>query len=184
MKHFKNRTKKLLWHHLYKIITKEKIAFDLITVNQICDDANLHRTTFYKHFKDKYALLEFGYDLLAFERQQFTASKRLLEPFSISEQLEQSHYYHTAFELATTTPYLQQFFQKNMRKTIEADLYEFGVFPENIPENLIVSHISSTLSTLDYYWRTEANNLTASKIDTLFNQLISPYFPNDLALTK
>lgn len=71
-----------------------------------------------------------------------------------------------------------------MRKTIEADLYEFGIFPENIPENLIVSHISSTLSTLDYYWRTEANNLTVSKIDTLFNQLIGPYFPNDLTLTK
>ena len=36
----------------------EQQLFQTITVNQICDNALVHRTTFYKHFYDKYDLLK------------------------------------------------------------------------------------------------------------------------------
>jgi AcrR family transcriptional regulator len=46
-------------------------AFEEITVRDICKRAMVHRTTFYKHFDDKYALLERGmrqmYDALVAE---------------------------------------------------------------------------------------------------------------------
>ncbi|MGG4142670.1 TetR/AcrR family transcriptional regulator [Paenibacillus algorifonticola] len=49
------RTHKLLYNALLSLM--EKQSFEAITVQQICDLAMVHRTTFYSHFNDKYDLL-------------------------------------------------------------------------------------------------------------------------------
>lgn len=51
------RTKKLLNESLIMIMQKK--PFEKITVKDICDDAMVHRTTFYMHFEDKYDLLRY-----------------------------------------------------------------------------------------------------------------------------
>lgn len=60
------RTHKLLWEALMALLAER--AFETITVKDICDRAMVHRTTFYKHYEDKYALLSQGmrqmYDVL------------------------------------------------------------------------------------------------------------------------
>jgi AcrR family transcriptional regulator len=52
------RTRKLLWDALMAEMSVR--AFEEITVTDICERAMVHRTTFYKHYEDKYALLEQG----------------------------------------------------------------------------------------------------------------------------
>lgn len=52
------RTHKLLWEALLAELSER--AFEEITVTDICERAMVHRTTFYKHYADKYALLEQG----------------------------------------------------------------------------------------------------------------------------
>jgi AcrR family transcriptional regulator len=52
------RTHKLLWEALLVLI-KQK-GFETVTVQEICDQAMVHRTTFYKHYEDKYDLLRRG----------------------------------------------------------------------------------------------------------------------------
>lgn len=52
------RTHKLLWEALMAELSGR--AFEEITVTDICERAMVHRTTFYKHYEDKYALLEQG----------------------------------------------------------------------------------------------------------------------------
>ena len=52
------RTHKLLWEALMAELSER--AFEEITVTDICERAMVHRTTFYKHYEDKYALLEQG----------------------------------------------------------------------------------------------------------------------------
>ncbi|SRR6266702_3697121 len=52
------RTHKLLWEALIAELSER--AFEEITVKDICERAMVHRTTFYKHYEDKYALLEQG----------------------------------------------------------------------------------------------------------------------------
>src|SRR5260370_1213134 len=63
------RTHKLLWEALMAELSER--AFEEITVTDICERAMVHRTTFYKHYEDKYALLEQGmrqmYDALLAE---------------------------------------------------------------------------------------------------------------------
>ncbi|HEY7834158.1 MAG TPA: TetR/AcrR family transcriptional regulator C-terminal domain-containing protein [Ktedonobacterales bacterium] len=52
------RTHKLLWEALLAELSER--PFEDITVKDICERAMVHRTTFYKHYEDKYALLEQG----------------------------------------------------------------------------------------------------------------------------
>src|SRR5262245_66001447 len=52
------RTRKLLWDALMAEMSAR--AFEEITVSDSCERAMVHRTTFYKHYEDKYALLEQG----------------------------------------------------------------------------------------------------------------------------
>jgi AcrR family transcriptional regulator len=52
------RTHKLLWEALMAELSER--PFEAITVKDICERAMVHRTTFYKHYEDKYALLERG----------------------------------------------------------------------------------------------------------------------------
>ena len=52
------RTHKLLWEALMAELAER--PFTEITVQDICERAMVHRTTFYKHYEDKYDLLEQG----------------------------------------------------------------------------------------------------------------------------
>jgi AcrR family transcriptional regulator len=52
------RTHKLLWAALLEELAERPFAE--ISVKDICERAMVHRTTFYKHYTDKYALLEHG----------------------------------------------------------------------------------------------------------------------------
>jgi AcrR family transcriptional regulator len=70
------RTHKLLWEALMAELSER--AFEEITVKDICERAMVHRTTFYKHYEDKYALLEQGmrqmYDALVAEEEHMPPS--------------------------------------------------------------------------------------------------------------
>lgn len=50
------RTHKLLFDALIFLLSEKN--FDNISITDICDKAMIHRTTFYKHFEDKYHLLD------------------------------------------------------------------------------------------------------------------------------
>ncbi|HLW02577.1 MAG TPA: TetR/AcrR family transcriptional regulator [Ktedonobacterales bacterium] len=50
------RTHKLLWEALLSLMAEQD--FETISVKDICERAMVHRTTFYKHYQDKYDLLE------------------------------------------------------------------------------------------------------------------------------
>ena len=50
-------TYKLLSESLLDLLSENK--FEDISVTDICEKAMIHRTTFYKHFEDKYQLLKF-----------------------------------------------------------------------------------------------------------------------------
>ena len=52
------RTHKLLWEALMTELSEH--PFEEITVWEVCERAMVHRSTFYKHYADKYALLEQG----------------------------------------------------------------------------------------------------------------------------
>lgn len=75
------RTRKLLWEALMAEMAER--PFEQISVRDICERAMVHRTTFYKHYEDKYALLEQGmrqmYDSLLLAQQHLPPSAYSVE---------------------------------------------------------------------------------------------------------
>jgi AcrR family transcriptional regulator len=56
------RTRKLIWDALLALLDRK--SFEAISVQEICDRAMVHRTTFYQHYEDKYDLLRKGTAIL------------------------------------------------------------------------------------------------------------------------
>ena len=54
------RTYKQLTNSLIKLLTDKN--FEELSVSEICEAADVHRATFYKHFNDKYEFLNFCFD--------------------------------------------------------------------------------------------------------------------------
>lgn len=52
------KTKNNIWYSLIKLLKKKNL--DEISIQQICEFAGIHRTTFYKYFEDIFMLVEFG----------------------------------------------------------------------------------------------------------------------------
>lgn len=70
------RTHKLLVDSLKSLLTER--PFDEIHITDICERAMIHRTTFYKHFLDKYDLLSFALKDL---QSNFEAQSKPLDKF-------------------------------------------------------------------------------------------------------
>lgn len=51
-------SQKLIWDAMFALLCEK--PFDSIHVKDICQRANVNRSTFYNHFTDKYELLQFG----------------------------------------------------------------------------------------------------------------------------
>jgi AcrR family transcriptional regulator len=64
------RTQRCLWEALRTLL--EERSFEQISVTDICEEATINRTTFYKHFEGKYELLSYGlkYDQEAARRKR------------------------------------------------------------------------------------------------------------------
>ncbi|MDD6214495.1 MAG: TetR/AcrR family transcriptional regulator [Firmicutes bacterium] len=74
------RTYKLLSDALIKLMGQK--PFEKITITDICNEAMIHRTTFYTHFDDKYALLRYTmstiedpYDSIEVKEKTFSGYK-------------------------------------------------------------------------------------------------------------
>jgi AcrR family transcriptional regulator len=89
------RTRKFLWDALLTLI--EERDFESTSVTEICEQAMVHRTTFYKHFEDKYALLQQGIEA------QITL---LFEDLNLTEDLT-----HEVVEKSTLRFYLVKLFE-------------------------------------------------------------------------
>lgn len=89
------RTHKLLSDSLTSLLTEK--AFDDIRVSDICNRAMVHRTTFYKHFEDKYQLLDFllGQIVIEFKEKsmQYTSNINSREYYIILIKLLFEHMY-------------------------------------------------------------------------------------------
>ena len=76
------RTRKLLSNALLELLNKE--SFDKISILDICEKAMVHRTTFYKHFSDKYDLFSYVFKEVcddiykrSTENKEFDSTKEL-----------------------------------------------------------------------------------------------------------
>lgn len=169
------RTHKLLWDSLFELMTQSKQKYSTITINQICDRAMVHRTTFYKHFEDKDALLTFGFKRYGKMIAEIPVSDRLSKPFQVMEQFlhheELGKILETQMsdeQFINRTQYLSH---ETRKQEIEA-LYQLRK-NHTMPNDLIIEFYSGAITSLSAWWFKNEKKVSAAEMDRYLQQLIN-----------
>lgn len=168
------KTKKALTRSLYLLLEKE--MFSNISVNKICENAQIHRTTFYKHFYDKYELLNYLLQLTHNAYFSIDIKERLNNPFQILAdtfnrdeiaRIELKQQGDKEFEKARHL-YLIEFvkneFKDNMHQ-IEID--------NSVPSSLVFYVFGAVLTSFLEWERNENATFTPKEMDELFHKLVN-----------
>jgi AcrR family transcriptional regulator len=124
------RTHKLLWEALMAELSER--AFEEITVTDICERAMVHRTTFYKHYEDKYALLEQGmrqmYDaLVAAEEHAPPSTFSVDDPppyfLRLFEHVAQHQHFYTLMLCGEGISRFQKLVKEYLAEVVEAKMH-------------------------------------------------------------
>ncbi|MFJ8527535.1 TetR/AcrR family transcriptional regulator [Bacillus sp. NPDC094106] len=169
------RTHKLLWESLFELMTQPKQKYSSITINQICDRAMVHRTTFYKHFEDKDALLAFGFKQYQEEALTIPLLDRLTRPFQVMEQILHHKEIGKILELQMGDEQFNNFIHYHTREVKKQENQELNRICKShtIPDELIIEFYSGVITTLSTWWFQNRKSVSAEEMDTYFHQMIN-----------
>nr|BBH86727.1 TetR family transcriptional regulator [Thermosporothrix sp. COM3] len=152
------RTQKLLWEALTELMAEK--AFDAITVKDICDRAMVHRTTFYKHYTDKYDLLLRGmrsmHEVLQQEmRQQIQATpeETSLHRYELllTHVLEHERFYRLML-CGNSVSEFHRLLRGYLADFIEAKHTESKKWEHNVPLPLFAQFHAGALISIIAWW--------------------------------
>ncbi|MGG0274379.1 TetR/AcrR family transcriptional regulator [Bacillus rhizoplanae] len=169
------RTHKLLWGSLFELMTQSKQKYSSITINQICDRAMVHRTTFYKHFEDKDALLAFGFKQYQKEDYTMTLLDRLTKPFQVMEQFLHHEEIGKILESQMGDEQFNNFIHYQTREMKKQENQELNRICKShtIPNELIIEFYSGVITTLSTWWLQNRKSVSAEEMDRYFHQMIN-----------
>lgn len=169
------RTHKLLWKSLFELMTISKMKYSSITVNQICDHAMVHRTTFYKHFENKDALLAVGFTKVHEEILKVPLIDRLSKPFQIMEQYVKDEEIGQIFDSQSFDEHFINRVHDLARELRKQETEELTRLCKNnsIPIGLIVEFYTSVVPALGTWWFQNGRAIPTVEMDRYLNQLIN-----------
>ncbi|MDM5246185.1 TetR/AcrR family transcriptional regulator [Lysinibacillus sp. G4S2] len=169
------RTYKLLWEALFELMTESKQKYSTITINQICDRAMVHRTTFYQHFEDKNALLTFGFEQYEEEASIIPLFDRLTKPFQVIEKFLHHKEVGKILESQMDDEQFIYFMNYQTREMKKQENEEFLRICKDstIPADLIFEFHSGVITTLSTWWLQNRNDVSAKEMDRYFHAMIN-----------
>ncbi|WP_026591516.1 TetR/AcrR family transcriptional regulator [Bacillus sp. UNC437CL72CviS29] len=169
------RTHKFLWESLFELMTQSKQKYSSITINQICDRAMVHRTTFYKHFEDKNALLVFGFKQYLEGNFTTTLLDRLTKPFQVMEQFLHHKEIGKILESQMDDEQFISFMHYQTREMKKQENQELNRLCKNhtVPIELIIEFHSGVITTLSAWWLQNRKSVSAEEMDRYFRQMIN-----------
>ena len=180
------RTRKLLHDALISLLHEK--AYDEIVVKEILDRANIGRSTFYMHFRDKDDLLVSGIrDILdAIQTTKVPASLQGPEKiiwFSrpIFEHIDE----HRRTRQLRIGPrgrivmheQLQRVLVELVSSQMKSVLQIRRKQADQVPPDLLVQHIASSFILVLNWWIERKDGLPPKQVDELFRALILPILP-------
>ncbi|MCU4922184.1 TetR/AcrR family transcriptional regulator [Bacillus cereus] len=169
------RTHKLLWDSLFELMTQSKQKYSTITINQICERAMVHRTTFYKHFEDKDALLTFGFKRYSKIVAEIPLLDRLSKPFQVMEQFLHHEEIGKILETQMSDEQFNSCIQYLSHETRKQENEALNRLCKNhtMPNDLITEFYSGVINSLSSWWFQNERKLPAAEMDKYFHQLIN-----------
>jgi AcrR family transcriptional regulator len=177
------RTQQMLREALISLILDK--GYDAITVQDILDRANLGRSTFYAHYRDKEDLLMSGFQAQfdAFQREYRQSAAPVADPAQAAREFSLFFFRHAGSHHALYKAmiggqganlilhhahfYLTQF----IRDLVIAQLPQRG---KDLPVDVLAHYIASSYLSLLAWWLDHDLPYTAEQMDALFQRLVFP----------
>jgi AcrR family transcriptional regulator len=177
------RTRSLLHEALVGLLHEK--TFDEIAVQDILNRANVGRSIFYMHFRDKDDLLVSGIrDLLdSIRAARFSSlgignEKLVWFSLPIYEHIDQ-HRRGNKLKIgargrAVLHGQLQRVLVEVISSQIKRELLSVRKGPTKIPADLLVRHLASTFVLVLDWWIERKDSLPPKQVDSVFRALVSP----------
>jgi AcrR family transcriptional regulator len=169
------RTRRALHHALMALILRK--GYEAITVQDILDEADVGRSTFYAHSTGKEDLLRRGFELL---RADLDAARRSSrggsEPDGLGFSLAMFEHAagHADHYRAMVGGRAHAIVLAEIRKVLEemAKRELRAVRNDQLPEELSLQFVVGTLLTTVTWWLERKPKLTPAQVNVLFRQLV------------
>ena len=185
------KSRRLLHQALISLILERN--YESITVQQILDRANVGRSTFYTHFRDKDELLVMGFEhlreMLDDIQRKTTAGD--LQPYEkvigfslpMFEHLYEYRSEWKALSGSQAGVIVRQSIQEIIGSLIEREFKaEFQKRKNNdsaIPFDLFVNYLASTFMSVASWWLESKNPLAPAAVNNIYRALVTPSFKSN-----
>lgn len=145
----------------------EHNAFAKITINDICQEALVSRSTFYAHFEDKYQLLSFCMQEL---RRQLSERTDAMEPYdfmlaSLKAVQEHANVYRNIF-LADPSRELMRMFQGHFYRLLERVMPQrkSHVIPIDVATEYLSVYFTGGIASTMSWWIEQGFQISAEQL--------------------
>ena len=174
------RTRQLLRDALVSLILGK--GYKKITVQDIIDRANVGRSTFYSHYRDKEDLLFSGFDELAHDLHRHMRSPdasddnqgHLLHSLEFFIHAYNNKELYMAMTESGGGELILDIARQHMGNHIQVHLSQFPFIGEEIPLTVITNFLAGSLLTMIVWWLEQKIPYTPEEMDDMFNALAMP----------
>ena len=175
------RTKAMLQHALTSLILKK--GYDAITIQDICDEANVGRSTFYAHYTSKDDLKRSGFERLRKElvdrQREAQATPGDISDRSLGFSLTMFEHARDHIDLyralvggrggAVSLGQIRQILSDLVRNEFTAIAGKNSV--DTVPRELVVQYVVGAFMAVMTWWLDGGAKLPPKRIDAMFRRL-------------
>ncbi|MFC5403333.1 TetR/AcrR family transcriptional regulator [Cohnella soli] len=167
------RTRKLLWDALIGLL--EHRTFESLSIQEICDTAMVHRTTFYKHFEDKYHLASYGLSLIDELFANTSCEQRLLHPFKTFQRFADTKQFRALTKAAKENHFLSNLMIKHGAESLNRDLTEARQhgFSSDIPLEIFAPFYSGAVCSICSWWIENGMKQSPEEMDEYIRRMFN-----------
>ena len=174
------RTRQLLRDALVSLILEK--GYQKITIQDIIDRANVGRSTFYAHYRDKDDLLFSGFDELAHDLHRHMRSPvasddnhgHLLHSLEFFIHADNNKELYMAMAESGGGDLILDIARQHMQNHIQVHLNQFPTIGDEIPLPVITNFLAGSLLTMITWWLEQNLPYSPEQMDDIFNSLAMP----------
>lgn len=173
------RTRQILQEALIELILKK--GFDAVTVQDIIDHANVGRSTFYAHFRDKEDLLLSGFEHLRAQLEEHLMSESVANDsrwalnLSMFQHAQSQRKLYKALAgkqggnvaLAHIQKYLFTYLHNHLKQVLSKR-------KKGIPPEILAQYLSSSFISLLTWWLDNDSQYSPEQMNEYYRQLVEP----------
>lgn len=180
------KTLKLLHEALMSLVLEQK--YELISVQEILDRANVGRSTFYTHYRDKDELLLKAFDSLHSELEATQAAAPAVSGKSYERiigfsqaMFEHAQGYRQVYRALIRSqagPIVRQRIQKLIadliREEVKRESTKRKKTESALPPELLIHYLASTFLSVLTWWVEDKNALSPESMNSIYRSLVLP----------